>query len=629
MGDHGSIRCDHVIRGAALLCGVTGWIDFDRDLRNHAGTLRAMTDTMIRRGPDSGDIWLSEHVAFGHRRLAVIDVDGGVQPMVVRDENGDVRIVITYSGEVYNFRELRAELTALGHRFTTTRSDTEVVLHAHLEWGAAAVERLNGMYAYAVWDARAEEVLLVRDRLGVKPLYYAPAGGRLLFGSEPKAVLANPLFSPELDSEGIAELFAVPTAPTPGHAIYRGLHEVRPGHLVRFARTGLHSIRYWELRSTDHHDTPVKTVAHVRELLNDIVHRQLVSDVPLGLMLSGGLDSSTLTALAVTQGAKETGKIATFSVGFPPSEPPERLGAWNVADDEPYIREFVAELSTVHTSVVVPGAGLLAHRGIGLEARDRPGWGEPDTSLHLLFGGVREHVTVALSGEGADEIFGGYPYFHNSDGPLNEFPWSRRRSSPAELLRDDVADVVRPREYAHGRLQDALAEVPRLPDEDEFDRRKREISYLALTRWLPALLDRTDRMSMAAGLEVRVPFADHRLVEYLWNVPWRLKAEGGTPKALLRRAVADLLPDRVLNRPKSGYPASSAADYRVALHNEVEELLRQDGPVFQLVDRAKIRRFLDNGELLPGSRAAPHPTGGLDYLLAVNTWLGSYRVHIK
>lgn len=581
----------------------------------------------MRRGPDAGDIWISEHVALGHRRLAVIDVDGGSQPMVVHDEDGSVRAVITYSGEVYNFRELRAELVARGHRFTT-RSDTEVVLRAHVEWGATAVERLNGMYAYAVWDARAEELLLVRDRLGIKPLYYAPAAGRLLFGSEPKAVLANALFSPELDAEGIAELFAVPAAPTPGHAIYRGLHEVRPGHAVRFSRTGLRSIRYWELRSAHHDDSPAQTVAQVRELLDDIVRHQLISDVPLGLMLSGGLDSSTLTALAAAQRTEGADKVATFSVGFPPGEPPKSLGAWNIADDEPYVREVVTELGTVHTSVVVSGAGLLRYRGIGLAARDRPGWGEPDTSLHLLFRGIREHATVALSGDVADEIFGGYPYFHETDGVLDEFPWMRGKPSPAQLLRDDVAAVVRPLEYARGRLRDALAEVPRFPDEDAFDSRIREISYLAVTRWLPALLDRTDRMSMAAGLEVRVPFADHRLVEYLWNVPWRCKTEGGTPKALLRRAAAGLLPERVLNRPKSGYPASSAADYRVELHSAVEELVHGGGPVFDLVDRAKVRRYLDTGGLLPGPRAAPHPTGGLEYLLTLNAWLSTYRVRI-
>ncbi|MEV0597823.1 asparagine synthase (glutamine-hydrolyzing) [Streptomyces sp. NPDC050315] len=611
------------------MCGIAGWADFGRDLRQEAATVRTMTDTMVRRGPDAGDIWLSEHAALGHRRLAIIDIDGGAQPMRVHDDQGRLLAVITYSGEVYNFRELREELTGRGHRFTT-RSDTEVVLRAYLEWGESSVERLNGMFAYAVWDARKQHLLLVRDRLGIKPLFYAHTPGRLLFGSEPKAVLANELFTPELDAEGIAELFAVPAAPTPGHAVYRGLREVRPGHTVRFSRTGVRVRRYWELHSDTHPDTAERTAERVRELLTDTVRRQLVSDVPLGLLLSGGLDSSTLTALAAAErSGADAEKTTTFSVDFPASEGPERLGDWNRAEDAPYIRELVAELGTAHTSVVVPGTGLLEHRDIGLAARDRPGWGEPDVSLHLLFRGVRAHSTVALSGEVADEVFGGYPYFHHAPGrPLDAFPWLQGKPSPADLLRPDVAARVRPREYACERLRDALAEVPRLPGESGTERRAREISYLALTRWLPALLDRKDRMSMAASLEVRVPFADHRLVEYVWNVPWRIKNANGTPKALLRRAVADLLPERVLNRPKSGYPASSSTAYRQALRDRVDALTHRDAPVFQLVDRNAVKRHLNAGTVVPGPRAAPHPTGGLDYLLALDAWLTDYRVRL-
>ncbi|MEV8453260.1 asparagine synthase (glutamine-hydrolyzing) [Streptomyces sp. NPDC052095] len=607
------------------MCGIAGWVDLDRDLRTEARTVRAMTDTMVARGPDAGDVWLSERAALGHRRLAVIDVAGGTQPMEARDDGGRVLAAITYSGEVYNFRELRAELTALGHRFRTA-SDTEVVLRAHLQWGDAAVPRLNGMFAYALWDAARQELLLVRDRLGVKPLYWTAGERHLLFGSEPKAVLANSLFTAETDAEGLAELFAVASAPTPGHTVFRGLRTVRPGHTVRFGPEGVRERVYWRPETRPHTDGPEATAARVRELLTDTVRRQLVSDVPLGLLLSGGLDSSTLTALAAAGAGDE--KVATFSVDFPPDERPERLGDWNRDSDTPYIQELSARLATAHTTVTVPGGDLLAHRSIGLGARDRPGWGEPDVSLYLLFKGVRRHVTVALSGEVADEVFGGYPYFHH-DRPLDTFPWLTGGSSPADLLRPEAAAWIRPREYAADRLAQALAEVPHLPGESGTERRARQISWLALTRWLPALLDRKDRMSMAASLEVRVPFADHRLVEYVWNVPWALKNAGGVPKALLRRAVGDLLPPRVLNRPKSGYPASSAPGYGRTLRTLAEELVERDGPVFELVDRGAVKRHLAAGTPLPGPRAAPHPTGGLDHLLAVDRWLDTYRVRVR
>ncbi|MFF0739940.1 asparagine synthase (glutamine-hydrolyzing) [Streptomyces sp. NPDC004111] len=609
------------------MCGIAGWIDWERDLRTESETVRAMTDSMVLRGPDAGDVWLSERAALGHRRLAVIDVAGGAQPMAVRDPEGRPLAVISYSGEVYNFRELRAELASLGHEFIT-RSDTEVVLRAHLQWGEAAVPKLNGMFAYAVWDVRREELLLVRDRLGVKPLYWTARAGHLLFGSEPKAVLANPLFRAETDAEGLAELFAVPAAPTPGRTVFRDLRTVRPGHTVRFNRNGPVERPYWTLESRPHTEDLDSTARRVREILTDTVERQLVSDVPLGLLLSGGLDSSTLTALAAGPAGERGEKVATFSVDFPADEQPERLGDWNRDSDAPYIEELSGLLGTAHTSVTVAGGELLAHRGIGLAARDRPGWGEPDVSLHLLFRGVRRHVTVALSGEVADEVFGGYPYFHH-DHPLDAFPWLYGRPSPADLLRPDVAALVRPKEYAAQRLRDALAEVPLLEGESGSELRARRISYLALTRWLPALLDRKDRMSMAASLEVRVPFADHRLVEYLWNVPWSLKNTGGVPKGLLRRAVGDLLPDSVLHRPKSGYPASSAPGYGRALRDGVEELLLRDSPLFDLVDRAEVKRRLAAGAVLPGPRAAPHPTGGLDQLLAVDSWLTGYGVRVR
>ncbi|MFG1837382.1 asparagine synthase (glutamine-hydrolyzing) [Micromonospora sp. NPDC049175] len=606
------------------MCGVTGWVDWDRDLRCEVTLVEAMTETLYRRGPDDGGVWLSQHAALGHRRLAIIDLAGGVQPMVARGAAGEPRAVITYSGEVYNYRDLRAELVARGHYFRTA-SDTEVVLAGYLEWGAGVAERLLGIFAFAIWDAGSEELLLVRDRLGVKPLYYAATPDNLLFGSEPKAVLANPLFEREIDAEGIAELFAVPTAPTPGHAVYRGLREVLPGHTVTFGRQGVRENRYWTLSSDPHTDDLPTTVRTVRELLEEAVRSQLVSDVPLGSLLSGGLDSSAVTALAAQYSPD---KLATFAVDFPENEGAEVLGAWNSTSDSPYAALVAEHVGTQHTRIVVPSTELLQHRSIGLAARDRPGWGEPDVSLYLLFRGVRAHSTVALTGEVADEIFGGYPYFH-SPAVTGAFPWTAGKTAPAGLLRDEVRAEVRPDQYAADRLHEALAAVPELPGEATEDARIRRISYLALTRWLPAMLDRKDRMSMATGLEARVPFADHRLVEYLWNVPWALKNAGGRPKGLLRQATADLLPDEVVNRPKSGYPASAGTAYGDRLRLELADLLHRGGPVFDLVDPAKVEALVHRGMPLPGPRAAPHPTGGADFLLAVNSWLQDWKVRIR
>jgi asparagine synthase (glutamine-hydrolysing) len=609
------------------MCGVTGWVDFGADLRHQREVIETMTQTLVPRGPDDAGTWVSRHAALGHRRLAIIDLAGGTQPMLAHDDDGDVIAALTYSGEVYNYRELRSELERLGHAFRT-RSDTEVVLRAHLEWGADAVQRLNGMFAYGYWDARDEELLLVRDRLGVKPLYWAQGPAHVLFGSEPKAVLANPRFDAELDAAGISELFALATGPTPGHGVYRGLHQVRPGHRVRFSRAGAREERWWSLTSAEHADDADTTVARVRQLVAEAVARQLDSDVPLGFLLSGGVDSSAIVALAREAGSSAPG---TYSVAFPPGEGPERQGDWIRSEDAPYVDAVVQHVGSDHREIVVPGGELLANRDIGLDARDLPGWGEPDTSLFLLFRGVKDDVTVALSGEVADEVFGGYVFFHDGkSGPVERFPWlNPHHDSPTSLLRADVASEVRPDVYARERLAEALDEVPALPGESPQDARARQLSYLAFTRWLPAVLERKDRMSMATGLEARVPFADHHLVEYVWNVPWALKTLGDEPKGLLRRAVGDSLPHAVLRRPKSGYPATTAEGYATELRRRVQELTERDARVFELVDREAVKRHLRDGTRVPGPRAAPHPTGGLDFLLAVDRWLERYEVRIR
>ena len=612
------------------MCGITGWVDWNRDLTAERATLTAMTDTMACRGPDADGVWLSPRAALGHRRLAVIDIEGGAQPMAASASTYDdsaPAAVVTFAGEIYNFRELRAELVGRGHRMRT-RSDTEVLVHAYLEWGTAFVSRLNGMFSFAIWDTRRQTLVLGRDRLGIKPLYYHDYGTGVLFGSEPKALLANPLFSPELDDEGIAEVFAMPGAPTPGHGVYRGLEMVRPGTVVVVKPEGPpRQIRYWQLESRPHNDDLPTTVATVRELLEDIVERQLISDVPLGVMLSGGVDSSALTALAAGVAARQgRGKVHTYSVDFLESEEAFRPDMLHPSLDAPYVRMVADHVGTMHSPVIVDNDDLFGQRMASLRARDLPSWGEMDLSLYLLCKGIRRHCTVALSGESADEIFGGYPYFYRPQAlAADTFPWMAfDRLGPAGLLKPEVRAAVRPEEYIARRYAEAIAEVPRLAGETGHDRRIREVSYLALTRWLPALLDRKDRMSMAAALEVRVPYCDHRLVEYVWNVPWAMKNVDGVQKGLLRRAVADLLPDEVVHRPKSAYPTLQDRRYDVALANWMRDLLADpSSPVFDLVERETVRSLLDAGHPVPGPWMS-----GMAYLLYLNEWLTTYRVRV-
>ncbi|GGQ47424.1 asparagine synthase (glutamine-hydrolyzing) [Actinomadura coerulea] len=605
------------------MCGITGWADWTRDLSRQGPVVTAMTRTQALRGPDDEGTWLSRHAALGHRRLAVIDIEGGRQPMLRNGHDGDP-VVITFSGEIYNFHELRAELRSAGWSFST-RSDTEVLLTAYLQWGADLVTRLNGMYAFAIWDEGARQLLLVRDRLGIKPLYYARLGDGIIFGSEPKALLAHPEMEAEVDLEGLAELTAVPRARTPGHAVYRGMRELRPGCLLVADASGCRESRYWQVEARPHTEDFRATTARVRSLLTDVVRRQIVADVPVGTLLSGGIDSSAITALAAREFA---GELTSYSVSVPaPAAPGSDL--WRPSPDEPYARLVAERLGLDHSVVQVGTDSLVAGLDRGLRARDLPGWGDLDVSMYHLFRGVREDCTVALSGESADEMFGGYTWQVDDRYVRHtSFPWMYARRQPQSLLREEVRRAIRPADYEADRYREALAEVPHLDGEDRAARRQREVFHLGLTRWLGALLDRKDRMSMAVGLEVRVPFADHRLAEYLFNVPAGMKADGGTEKALLRRACADLLPEEIVNRPKSAYPASRDPGYVETLKNLVVDMIGEPGaPLFDLMDRERVRRAVTSElDSLPGPITARTSAIGLSYLLELNRWLTRVRV---
>ncbi|WP_156727706.1 asparagine synthase (glutamine-hydrolyzing) [Streptomyces apocyni] len=607
------------------MCGIAGWVDWEQDLTRSEPVVRGMTKTLAPRGPDAQDVWVRGHAALGHSRLAVIDIEGGEQPMARTGRDGGLA-VLTFSGEIYNFRELRAELAAHGWTFTT-RSDTEVLLTAYLQWGTGFAERLDGMYAFAIWDRRTEKLLLVRDRFGIKPLYYAKAGDGIVFGSEPKALLAHPDLTAELDREGVAELMSVPRARTPGHGTFRGMKEVRPGRMVVVSRSGSREIPYWQLEAGPHTEDFAATTSRVRELLTDIVRHQVVADVPVGTLLSGGIDSSVVTALA----ARELdGRLAGFSVN-PPAAGRPGSDAWRPSPDGPYAELVARSLGIDHLVTDISVDDLVQRFDVGVGARDLPGWGDLDTSMYLLFRTIREHCTVALSGEAADEMFGGYLWQLEEDFVgHSSFPWMHGRRQPEFLLHEDVRRAVEPGRYEADRYHEALGAVPSLPGEDPVRRRQREVFHLGLTHWLPGLLDRQDRLSMALGLEVRVPFADHRLAQYLFDVPPELKAYGGTAKALLRGAAAGLLPDEVVNRPKSAYPASRNAQYVARMRELVLDLLAEpNAPVFELLDREKVRAVVTSRlEGLPGPITAVTPAISLSYLLEMNQWLRSYQVRV-
>ncbi|MEU4312274.1 asparagine synthase (glutamine-hydrolyzing) [Nocardia sp. NPDC024068] len=608
------------------MCGITGWVSFDRNLARERDTVEAMTATMAARGPDAGGVWIEGPAALGHRRLAVIDIGGGSQPMTAETPNGAV--VLVYSGEVYNFSELRSELVMRGHRFRS-RSDTEVVLRGYLEWGEAVAERLVGMYAFALWDARDRRLVLIRDRLGIKPLYLWPTADGVLFGSEPKAILANSLARPALGLDGMRALFTM--IADPRSAVWDGMEQVDPGTVVTVSREGIRRRRYWELTRAEHTDDLQTTIAKVRGLLQDSVAQQLVADVPLCALLSGGLDSSAITALAAARLRAENESVRAFTVDFADQERDFVADEWRATLDSPFAREVAGHVGARHSSVVIGPAALADPevRAAVVAARDLPyGFGDSDASLYLLSRAVREHSTVALSGESADEIFAGYRWFHEPAlRDATTFPWMaampQEMTRRTGLLRPELVRELDLDRYVQDQYQEAVGSVESAPGDSELEVRARQLSYLHLTRFLRAMLDRKDRVSMAAGLEVRVPLCDHRLIEYVYNVPWTMRSYDGREKSLLRGATADLLPRSVAERKKSHYPLASDSVYLIALQQQAAQVLGDDPAhrVFELVDADAVARLTGRPA---GGMDLPERIG-LEQFLDLVVWLDRYE----
>ncbi len=610
------------------MCGITGWVAYRHDLAAERDVVDAMTETMSCRGPDARGTWYAPHVALGHRRLAVIDLPGGEQPMTteVISEGRSITLGMVYSGEVYNYTELRDELRRRGHAFTTD-SDTEVVLRAYVEWGTAFAERLNGMYALAIWDPRIETLVMVRDRMGIKPFFYYPTSDGVLFGSEPKAILANPGVSAVVEAAGLRELLTV--SKTPGHSLWAGMYEVEPGTVVTVDRSGIHTSTYWRLETKAHTDDQDTSVAHVRGLLDDITRRQLVADVPRCVLLSGGLDSSAITALAAGQLAEEGRKVRSFAVDFAGQEENFRPNELRMTPDTPYVHDVADKVQSQHSDIVLDNAVLTDPeiRRKVVRANDAPLSGDIFGSLYLLFKAIREQSTVALSGESADEVFGGYLWFHDAEvRKAKIFPWiaymaSRREVGQVSVLRREVLQRLDLRAHLRDRYAEAVSEVERLDGESDDEWTMRKICYLHLTRFVRILLDRKDRMSMAVGLEVRVPFCDHRLVEYVYNTPWSLKTFDGKEKSLLRAATRDVLPESVAERKKSPYPQTQDPAYVDAIAGQVRGLLSDHHPVFDLVDREAATRLARS--------AAPEARRHLEQTLSLATWLDLYQPDIR
>lgn len=615
------------------MCGISGWIDWYLDLTGQGQIVQAMTRSLANRGPDAEGIWLSPNAALGHRRLIVVDPEGGLQPMS-RSRAGNI-CTIVYNGELYNTDDLRRELQAHGCTFQSRNSDTEILLLAYMQWGPACVDKFNGIFAFAIWDEQSQSLFMARDRLGVKPFFYTQTGKSFLFASELKALLAHPEVSADIDHEGLAELLIMGPSRTPGQGVFRNVKELKPGHSMLYNRKGLRLQRYWALESRPHEDDLTKTVDTVRQLFFDSVSRQLVADVPVCTLLSGGLDSSAITAVAARE-FRQSGfdPLHTYSVDYLGNADHFRPNQFQPDADAAWVRTVAGYLGTEHHYINIDNLELANALEASLTANDLPGMADIDSSLYLFCTEIKKQATVALSGECADEIFGGYPWFFNPEIlSRDSFPWIRMIDERIEMLSPEIAALIHPQEYLADRYQEAMAETPYLAGESQLSARIRQMFYLNITRFMPTLLDRKDRMSMACGLEVRVPFSDHRLLEYVWNIPWEMKTCDNMAKGILRRALAGFLPEQVLARPKSPYPKTHNPYYLALMRERVQDILSEPAsPVLNLIHPAFVQARLASSRPF-----MPQPWFGqlmgeaqyLAYLIQLNSWLVNYKVQIR
>ena len=615
------------------MCGIAGYINFKdnfiADRERHRLITHNMTKTLRHRGPDSFGEWIGEHTAFGHSRLSVIDPHNGLQPMV-RTVAG-YQFIITYNGELYNTDELKKELKRYGYCFTTN-SDTEVLLYCYIHYGVHCAEKLNGIYAFCIWDSMRQRVFVCRDRFGVKPLFYAIKDDTFIFGSEQKAILAYPNFKAEVSKDGLCEIFALSPAKTQGVGVFEDIYELRPGRYMVLTRDAIKTEKYFQLEGKEHTDSYEDTVYKTRFLVEDSIKRQLVSDVPIGTLLSGGLDSSIISAIAAIHMKEQGKKLSTYSFDYKDNDKYFKASEFQPDSDAPWVKRMSEEFNTEHTYLFCDNSQMLDNLTACVDAKDLPGMADVDASLLYFCSLIKQEHTVILSGECSDEIFGGYPWFRSEKAfKTDAFPWCYDLEMRKNILLPQVEKTLDLDGYSYRRYIESIGETPKFEGDTAEEARRREICWLNLNWFMTNLLDRKDRMSMASGLEVRVPYCDHRIIEYIYNVPWHMKNKDNVSKSLLRESVRDLLPHDVLYRKKSPYPKTHNPTYEALVKNMMLDIISDpNAPILSLCDKAQIEKACqgssDYGKPFFGQLMAQPQFIG--FLIQVNYWLMKYNVRI-
>ena len=607
------------------MCGISGfynpYMNFLKDETYHRHIIRKMNSAIKHRGPDDSGEFLSETCGLGHVRLSIIDLEGGHQPMV-RKLSKRRTVAVCFNGEIYNMNQLKEQLDC---SFDTS-SDTEVILNGYILQGIEFIKKLNGIFAIAIYDS-VNGFYLIRDRLGVKPLFYTEINNDIIFSSEIKGIFTYPLVKPIIDNNSLKSIFGLGPAKKQGNGVFKNIREVLPGHYLHVDKTGTEDVIFWQLTSIPHTDSLQNTIDKTAYLLEDSIKLQTLSDIPICTFLSGGLDSSIVSAICSNIVQQKNSTLTTYSFDYTNNNIYFISNDFQPSEDRPYVDIMKDYIDSNHIYLECSYDTLYDLLYKTVDARDLPCMTDIESSLMYFCDLVSDNHKVALTGECADEIFGGYPWFYKENLLFADtFPWSIDLSPRTLLLKDEVKETLNIPEFVNMNYEQTIAQTPLLLGESYEAAKRREVSYLNLTWFMTTLLDRMDRTSMYNGLEARVPFADHRIVEYLWNIPWDIKYMNNQEKGLLRAATKQLniLPDSILYRKKSPYPKTYHPKYEEILLTNFREIINNSNePINELIDKTKALNFMNKklnyttpwyGQLMAGPQL-------IAYLLQVNYWM--------
>lgn len=614
------------------MCGLVGFVNLKHDVSNQKDIIIDMVTALNKHYSTEENFFFDKHINLGHQKFKKIALEEELQPLSISC-NGN-SYTIAYTGKIYNISEIKKELIDCGYSFKGY-SDAEVILKSFIHFGSDVLKRFNGVFSFVIWDENKKELFLARDHFGLKPLFYTIIDDNLIFASEVKALIKHPLVELKLEKQGICELLGIGPAHTPGMSVFKNIYEIKPAHFAIYNVNSFRTEAYWKLESKPHTDDFEDTCKTVRYLLEDSINKQLISDVPICAMLSGGLDSSILTAY-VSNYYKEHNllKLDTYSVDYVDNDKNFVKSDFQPNSDNYYIDIMLNKFNTNHHTIVIDTPELASSLEDAMIARDLPGMADVDSSLLLFCKNIKKDASIAISGECSDEIFAGYPWFFRKDAlQSNTFPWSIAINERQDLLNKDISKNINLKEYIDYRYKESLSNVEILDSDSKETAKKRKISYLTLNWFMQTLIDRSDRMSMYNGLEIRVPFCDYRIVEYMWNVPWEIKALNGREKGLLRYVVRDLLPDEIINRKKSPYPKTHNPSYLKAVKQMLTDIMQNpNAPINDLLDKKYILEILKTngaaftrpwfGQLMTGPQL-------MAYLCQVNMWLERYQPKIE